>query len=123
MIKFNPEIKKELKFEEILTPAMNITNKKEAEMYLNKYEEYLKKLLEEKSQEEKDKLEGRTARELCKENLAYWAGYHGDEVRTRVEELFDCKHPIFGAIKDTGPISPEDAFKKGAEWFQSRQDR
>ncbi len=40
-----------------------------------------------------------------KKNLAHWAGFYSNEVRYMVEELFDCEHPTFGRIRDTGALS------------------
>ena len=48
-----------------------------------------------------------------RENIAYFAGYYDNETRARVERLFECAHPIFGAIAEKGPPSPELAFAKG----------
>jgi len=47
-------------------------------------------------------------------NLGYYAAYYDHETRLRVERLFDCKHPIFGAAKDGAP-TPEEAFAAGAK--------
>lgn len=46
-------------------------------------------------------------------NLGYYAGYYDDGTRTRVERLFRCSHPIFGAIARNGPPTPEEAFAAG----------
>ena len=48
-----------------------------------------------------------------RENIAYFAGYYDNETRARVERLFKCAHPVFGAIAENGPPSPELAFAKG----------
>lgn len=37
------------------------------------------------------------------------------ETRARVERLFRCAHPIFGAIAEVGPPPAEEAFRKGLE--------
>ena len=35
--------------------------------------------------------------EICERvNLGYWAGYYRSEIRMRVEELFQCEHPVLG---------------------------
>jgi hypothetical protein len=49
-----------------------------------------------------------------KSNIAYWAGYYEHETRLRVEELFQCEHPILGPAKN-GPLSPEEIFRLGYE--------
>lgn len=46
-------------------------------------------------------------------NLGYWAGYHSNATRERVERLFRCAHPYFGAIAEKGPPTPEQAFAIG----------
>lgn len=53
------------------------------------------------------------AEEIQRENLAYYAGYFGHETRARVERLFRCKHPVFGAIAEVGPPTPEQAYELG----------
>ena len=45
-------------------------------------------------------LERELAEEIERSNLGYWAGYHDRETRMRVEELFQCEHPILGKAKD-----------------------
>lgn len=54
------------------------------------------------------------ARAQAKEEIAYHAGYYGHAVRLRVEELFGCQHPIFGAAKNWKP-TPEEAFALGSQ--------
>lgn len=49
-----------------------------------------------------------------RENLGYIAGYYRDDVRERVERLFNCAHPVFGPISEGKP-TPEEAFKMGVE--------
>jgi hypothetical protein len=55
------------------------------------------------------------AEEVQRVNLGYYAGYYDHETRARVERLFDCAHPVFGAIADKGPPTPEEAFQAGLE--------
>lgn len=38
------------------------------------------------------------AEALERSNLGYYAGYGSAETRERVERLFRCAHPVFGAI-------------------------
>lgn len=49
-----------------------------------------------------------------KTNLGYFAGYYSHEDRARVERLFECAHPIFGAIAENGEPTAEQAFAMGA---------
>lgn len=55
------------------------------------------------------------AERIERTNLAYWAGYHSDDVRRRVEALFDCQHPVFGKIAVNRAPSPEVALAMGIE--------
>jgi len=52
----------------------------------------------------------KAAESLERQNLGYYAGYYGDETRERVERLFKCAHPVFGAIAEKRSPSPEKAF-------------
>ena len=56
-----------------------------------------------------------TANVVCKNNIAYQAGYYNDDVRRRVERLFQCVHPYFGPIDEVGPPSFGKAFQTGLE--------
>lgn len=49
------------------------------------------------------------------DNLGYFAGYYDHDTRARVERLFRCAHPIFGAIAEKGAPAPEDALRLGFE--------
>lgn len=53
---------------------------------------------------------------LQRKNLGYIAGYYNNETRARVERLFKCEHPIFGAIALNGPPTPEQAFQAGLDY-------
>lgn len=55
------------------------------------------------------------AEQIERSNLAYFAGYYDSDTRARVERLFNCAHPVFGAIAEKGPPSPEEAFGLGYE--------
>ena len=52
------------------------------------------------------------AEEIERANLGYYAGYYNHETRLRVERLFRCEHPVFGAAKDGVPTT-EQAFAMG----------
>lgn len=47
------------------------------------------------------------AEQIERSNLGYYAGYHLDETRERVERLFRCAHPVFGSIAENGPATLE----------------
>lgn len=86
-------------------PAMEITDRAEAEEYFKACVEHMMDNNPQMSQEEAIKIE--------KSNLGYFAGYCDQETRERVESLFNAVHPIFGPaeIKRT----PEEILKLGME--------
>ena len=53
-----------------------------------------------------------SAEEIERSNLAYYAGYFDEKTRIRVEQLFNCVHPVLGAAKNGSP-TPEECFKLG----------
>lgn len=59
------------------------------------------------------------AEAIVREALGYMAGYYCNNTRERVERLFKCEHPIFGAIAKKGAVTADEAFaiglKLGAE--------
>jgi hypothetical protein len=91
MTKFNPEEKKTLTYGECLKPAMKITEQADADQYLRDYIAYIQVALD------KDpRGDGKTAEEIAKINLGYFAGYYDREIQERVYRLFKTVHPIFG---------------------------
>lgn len=38
------------------------------------------------------------AESQTRQNLGYYAGYYDHATRERVERLFRCSHPVFGAV-------------------------
>lgn len=84
-------------------PAMEITNEAEAHAY---FECCVEHCMSHGSSREK-------AEEIERANLGYFAGYYDDETRARVERLFLCKHPVFGAIAENGPPNAKEAFNAG----------
>jgi len=55
------------------------------------------------------------AEDIERSNLGYFAGYYNAETRERIERLFKCAHPIFGAIAEKGQPTTEEALKMGKE--------
>lgn len=94
---------------EILGPAMEIAEQAKADEY---FEALVQLNMERfgKSREEAERTQ--------KSNLGYYAGYYSDETRKRVERLFKCSHPVFGAIAQGKP-TPDKAFQKGVELGQT----
>jgi hypothetical protein len=105
MTKFNPENKESLTYGECLDPAMKITDQHDADQYLYDYVRFIEKNI--------DPTSNMTAIQMAKYNLGYYAGYHNDDTRLRVETLFMCKHPIFGSIAEKDSLTSEEAFNLG----------
>ena len=97
MIKFNPENKEVLTYGEALKPCAEIKNKEDAQQYLKEYVKFIQDYMDKNPDEHHDF----TALEIAKQNIGYYAGYYDYETRSRIEELFDCSHPLFGKAKLT----------------------
>jgi hypothetical protein len=85
-------------------PAMEMINPKEATDYFELCVEHTMRFG--KSRKEAESIE--------RQNFGYFAGYYDQETRLRVERLFNCVHPIFGAVAEHIPTS-EEAFELGKE--------
>lgn len=48
-----------------------------------------------------------------KSNLGHWAGYYDNATRERVERLFRCSHPVFGATAANGSPTAAESFVAG----------
>lgn len=105
--KFNPEGKEVLTYGECLHPAMKITEEADAQQYLKDYAAFIQKAMD-KHPRDDDK----TAEDVAKINLGYFAGYYDLETMRRVERLFNCAHPVFGKTTETG-ISASKAYNMG----------
>jgi len=92
-------------WEEKYDPAMAITDQAEADAYFEACVQHT--MAVGKSRAEAESLE--------RGNLGYWAGYYDAETRERVERLFRCAHPVFGAIAERGVPTAEAAFAAGME--------
>lgn len=114
MTKFNPENKDILTYAESLDPAMQITDAEDAKQYLAAYINYLQKFSAEFEG-------GKTAEQVAKINLGYYAGYYSDETRERVKNLFNCCHPIFGKVAEK-QIAPAKAFQMGVKMSEVRNE-
>lgn len=90
-------------------PAMEIETQEEADAYLEKL---VLMVAPGTPREEAIKIE--------KSNLGYYAGYYDYNVRERVERLFRCKHPVFGAIAENGPPSLKQAYEAGLNLAKGR---
>ncbi len=85
-------------------PAMKITDPAEATAYFEACVEHMMRMTD-KTREEAETTE--------RGNLGYWAGSYGAETRRRVERLFSCAHPVFGAIGDGDGPSEEEVLAAG----------
>ncbi len=84
-------------------PTLEITDQSEADRY---FEECVKHCMSfGADRHEAEKIE--------RANIGYFAGYGSSENRERVERLFHCAHPIFGAIAEHGAPSPDAAMMAG----------
>lgn len=101
---------------ERLGPAMAIVDQDKADAY---FEELVLEQLTACAEKDIEMTRAR-AEEIERSNLAYYAGYYGNDVRERVERLFRCKHPVFGAIAEKGAPTMEQAFRMGADWMANR---
>ena len=98
---------RKMTYGEAYDPVITITTVEEADEYLEALVERDIKYFG-KSRDESLRLE--------RSNLGYWAGYCDDDTRRRVERLFNCAHPVFGAISEGIPTpSPKEAFSAGLE--------
>ncbi len=85
-------------------PAMDIIDQAEADHYFNECVEHTMRVLP---------TDRADAERIELSNLGYWAGYYDSATRKRVERLFRCAHPIFGAITEKGAPSPEEGLEMG----------
>jgi len=106
--KFNPEGKETLTYGECLEPAMKITNPEDAKQYFEDYVKFIQKYLDKEPRDD-----DKTASDIAKINLGYYAGYYDNDTRRRVEKLFFCEHPVFGSVVKNGIPTAQEAFNKG----------
>lgn len=86
-------------------PAMKMTDQAEATAYFERLVDHQMSFGSDRAK----------AEETERSNLGYYAGYYDNETRERVERLFACAHPIFGAIAKEGTPTPEQAFQAGID--------
>lgn len=93
-------------------PAMEITEQAKADEYFELLVAHA--MSHGSTREEAEKLE--------RANLGYFAGYYSNETRRRVEELFQCSHPIFGKIAKVGAPTCEEALQMGIDLGRAVRD-
>lgn len=98
---FNAEEKRT--YGETLGPAMDMTDPEEAKAFKAAYVSWMVRTQD---------IDEEEATDLVNQNLGYYAGYYDHETRLRVEELFECSHPVFGSAED-GPPDSAAAFAAG----------
>lgn len=88
MTKFNPENKarKLLTVGDVLGPAMKITDKEDADQYFEAYIQHVEYTLS----KQVEHVDRKTLEEIAKQSIGYYAGYYDNEIRERVEKLFNC---------------------------------
>lgn len=108
MTQFNPQNKETLTYGECLDPIFKITDKEDAEQYKKAYIAFIQKW-----RDREGTSDNMTAEQVANSNIGYYAGYGSSQDRERIEALFLCAHPIFGAIKDNGTPTGKEAFECG----------
>lgn len=104
-------------------PAMKITDQADADAYFERCVEHCMRLLAREGETAASELRAK-AENIERQNLGYFAGYYDAATRARVERLFQCAHPFFGAIAERGAPTADEAFelgkRVGAETKESR---
>ena len=62
------------------------------------------------------------AQAMERSNLGYWGGYYSKEVRVRIEELFNCEHPILGKASERD-WTPDEILAEGKRIAQLWRER
>ncbi len=109
MLKFNPENKPFDQLDALndcLAPMMEIKDKEEAIKYFHDYSTFLYAIGPNISNIEE-------AEKIARKNIGYYTGYFTHEERARVEDLYECEHPIFGSIKEMGVPTPTESMQCG----------
>ncbi len=83
-------------------PAMKMTDPKEASEYFELCVEHTMRFG--KTRKEAENIE--------RQSLGYFAGYYDHQTRLRVEQLFNCVHPVFGAATKH-ILTTEEVFEVG----------
>lgn len=111
--KSKPSLPENISIRDKYEPAMEIETQEEADAYFRLCVQHTMQL-------PPATIDREEAECIERNNIGYYAGYFSHETRERVERLFKCEHPVFGAIAKKGPPTPEEALRKGME-LGSRQ--
>lgn len=87
----------------VFNAALAQETQEDAERFLRGYIEFIALF--------PDRSPGHTPEQVARINLGYMAGYYGDEVRQKIERLYNAEHPIFGRTSPTA----EEAFQMGQQ--------
>ena len=101
-------MKKNISIGDKYGPAMAITDQADADAYFQQCVAHT--MAFGKNQEEAEGIE--------RGNLGYYAGYYSSETRERIERLFACAHPIFGAIAERGATPAGEVLEAGRKLAQ-----
>lgn len=96
-------LKSEITIGEKYGYAMSVTDQAEADAYFEACVQHTMSFG--KSREEAEKIE--------RSNIGYYGGYYDHETMARTQRLFRCAHPVFGAIAEKGPPTPDEALNAG----------
>jgi hypothetical protein len=96
-------------------PAMQMTDQAEADEYFRMCVEHTAEWLIQDGKANTMSEAMPKAEVIERTNLGYYAGYYSTETRERVERLFRCEHPVFGAIAANGQPSTADALIAGVK--------
>ena len=94
-----------IKFPDVITlgdkygPAMVIIDPGIARAYFERCVEHNMRMTPGRTHEEAENFE--------RSNIGYWAGYYDHATRERVEQLFNCQHPVFGKARERIPTADE----------------
>lgn len=102
-------------YADLYGPAMTITTQAEADACLESLVDYM--LARPSADYTRE-----AATAMVRQNLGYYAGYYGSDTRARVERLFKCAHPVFGAIAERGQPTPAEAYAAGVRLADERAE-
>lgn len=99
-----PDFTQQMTIGEMFGPAMEIVSPGEADRY---FEALVRHNISAYGQSREE------ATRVMKASLGYYAGYYGHDVQRRVQDLFNCIHPILGPVSESVNLTPKEIFEKG----------
>lgn len=116
----NELLPRRINFRDKYGPAMEITDQAEADAYFERLVEHTALWMIEDGRAKDPRAARPEAETIERQNLGYYAGYYSQETRERVERLFRCAHPVFGAIAEQGPPTSDQALVAGVRMATER---